>query len=74
MDFVGGDRQDHSNLIAPAVPLIWPTGIALSQLLNVFGPAFVRDVSDMPTDGEIARGVCGIADCDGHMQNNLACG
>ncbi len=35
MDLLGRDRQDHPNLIAPAVPPIWTTGVSVGEEFDV---------------------------------------
>jgi hypothetical protein len=73
MDLVDLDREDHANpnLIPPAVPSVWATGVTLGEAFDVLRTAFDGDVRNVPTDSEIAGQVGGVGDGDGHSMVSL---
>jgi hypothetical protein len=71
VDLVGRDREDHTNLITAAVPLVRTTGVPLGEELDVLCPPFGGGIRDTPSDGEIAGRLGGITNGDGHTGVSL---
>src|SRR5271170_127324 len=50
VDLVGADRQDHANLIAPSVPRVRATHVALGEGLDVLCTTFGGGLQDASAD------------------------